>query len=619
MADQIQDDFRRRSTEALSIPAQAEAPEDSFLLNPREVRRWAEELPVANIGETARQVYKTLVTFNRIRIPTLVRTEVIETFREPVRYINANIARHYYNVGFPLSSKARKAAQLTAALCDEVANAYKILFLDQILADERHFNQKLVIVAAQRALQYIGQKMFHNLLVYRDYPEGSWREANHLYAWAAQNQVQDVPVKENRGFLRSRRNARSIESIYKALVLFATTNPYRLRQSQIRRIQEKCHQWADLTRLRPAHETRGNTGLFYINLWADEPPRASLEEAERSDARFVALDLNLVVDEARAEFEESDWESPALLERDHEHLTRTLLRPLIRTWTKSVERRFPRKPVRQEIQATVGLGNLFRLLEEKRNQEEAARAAQQQPQPEQEKSVSPASRLTWNDSVFSSLAINSPVSTVGGDSLLGDSKSVISTLLGTVENETPTTPPSRKHQDPFAVLTYNQSVEGYCLSWHKNHPLRVRVGDVLGIRAPEKPDEYGIAVTRWIRQHTDTELFLGLQILAPVCSEVKISALRRKGSADTHYRCLLLSNSDDSDHEQTLLTNAHVFQPDTELLMTTEFGQHRIRLTRWIESNNNYVHYQFEYVDTPGSDRESGDGETLFDDLWNEL
>ena len=85
MTDQESNDSENTPSVALSIPAQTPPPKDSFLLSAREVRRWAEELPIANIGETARQVYNTLVTFNRIQVPTLNRTEVIEIFREPVR------------------------------------------------------------------------------------------------------------------------------------------------------------------------------------------------------------------------------------------------------------------------------------------------------------------------------------------------------------------------------------------------------------------------------------------------------------------------------------------------------------------------------------------------------
>ncbi len=617
MADQETDELRKRSSEVLTIPAQSAPPPDSFLLNPKEVRRWAEELPVANIGETARQVYNTLVTFNRIRIPTLVRTEIIETFREPVRYVNHNISRHYFNVGFPLSSRAQKAAQLTGALCDEVANAYKILFLDQILGDERSFNQKLVIVAAQRAILYLGEKMFHNLLVYRDYPANAWREANYLYAWAAQNQVEEVAVKENRGFLRSKKNARSIGNVYKSMLLLATTNPYRLRQSQIRQLREKALHWADLARLQPAHETKGNTGLFFVNLWEDAPPRPTLSEEERRDARFFALDVNPVIDEARAEFEISEWESPAHLSQDHTHLSKTLLRPLIRQWTKSLERKFPRDNTRNEIEAIVGLSHLLRLLEERRK----AEAEQHAPPPEPvEKTISPASRLTWNDSVFSSLAINSPAHSLSGDSLFADSKTVISTLLGTSEAERFSPKRNASHQEsPFAALSYNESVEGYCLSWRKSYPMRVRVGDILGVRSPDKSDDFGVAVVRWLRQHSDRELYLGIQILAPSCATVTVMPSRKPGSNQEGYRCLLLSNNDEEEYEQSLLTNTHVFKAGSQVTLITEFGRHQIELTHWIESTNNFVHYRFKYIDSDRKDGKNGAGKPEFDDIWNEL
>ena len=621
MTDQESNESETTPSVALCIPAQMPPPKDSFLLSAREVRRWAEELPIANIGETARQVYNTLVTFNRIQVPTLVRTEVIEIFREPVRYINANISRHYFNAGFPLSSRAMKAAQLASALCGEVANSYKILFLDQILGDERSFNQKLVIVAAQRAIQYFSQQLFHNLLVYRDHADGLWREANYLYAWALQNEVDKVPVRESSNFLWNRKNAKSIDEVYKGMAIMATTNPHRLRQSQMRRIHEKIPHWAELAVIKPAYESSGNSGVFYINLWADEPPTRNLSGLQRKDSRFVALDLNPVLEEARAEFEHAQWESPAHLDKDHSILSRTLLKPLIRHWTKAVERKFPRTETRSKIEAIVGLSNLLRLLEEKRVIEEGEKKPSTRT-----KDTSRASRLTWNDSVFSSLAINSPVTGTGGDSIFSDSNAIATTLLGSMDDgqqqqDNIFQPNIKKPDSLFTVLTYNQSVEGYCLSWKSSYPMRIRVGDILGIRAPHNPDEFEVAVCRWLRQDKNNEAYIGLQVLSSSCAEVTVTPSNRPSSnRQNQYKCLLLSTADANAEERSLITNTHVFKLNTVITMITEFGNHQIKLTRWIESNNNFVHYQFEYVDETDS---AGDAEQKekddFEDLWNEL
>jgi len=56
----------------------------------------------------------------------------------------------------------------------------------------------------------------------------------------------------------------------------------------------------------------------------------------------------------------------------------------------------------------------------------------------------------------------------------------------------------------------------------------------------------------------------------------------------------------------------------TELTLNTEFGSHRIRLTRWLESNNNFVQYQFEYLDEPGQAEEEPK-EDDFKNFWSEL
>ncbi len=605
---------------ALSIPEQSPPSGDSFLLNPREVRHWANELPVANIGETARQVYNALVSFNRTQIPTLVRTEVVELFREPVRYINTNIAKHYANSGFPLSPKGRKAAQLANALCAELANAYKILFLDQLKADERNFNQKLIIVAAQRAILYLSERLYHTLLVYRDYPPHLWREANYLYAWAMQNHVEDIPVRESSVFSLNRKKARSIQFVYTLMTMLATVNPYRLRQSQLRRLHARLTEWAPRVVLKPAWEAGNESTLFYVNLWSDEPPMRHYSGMQRRDARFLALDLAGAVEAAREEFDHAEWESPAYLETPDAPLSRTILKPLIRHWTKATERRFPRTETRAEIEAVVGLSNLLRLLEKRQQAQQAERPTEK---PGRRQPRSSASRLTWNDSVFSTLSIQSPSLSLEGDTSsflsepgLGGSSSMLQSNGG---RETIFERNVKEPETLFTVLTYNQSVEGYCLTWNNDLSARVRVGDVIGIRSPKNPEEFGVGITRWLKQDRDNKVYIGLQVLSSNCSRVTVSPLGPPGpSRQNQYRCLLLSTADSARNEHSLMTNSHVFEPGTELTLTTEFGSHRIRLTRWLESNNNFVQYQFEYLDEASQPEEPG-GEDDFKNFWSEL
>ena len=603
----------------MRTPEQRVASEDSFLLKPKEVKRWASELPIANTGETARQTYKTLVAFNRIQVPALVRAEITELFREPVRYINTNMTRHYMDVGFPLNSKARKAAQLAIELCNEVAHSYKSIIKDQLAAENAEFDQKLVIVAIHRALQYLGQSMFHNFLVYGEYSPGIWREIHFLYAWAAQNHIHNIPVKESTK-RKWRQKNRSIEELYKGYLLLATVSPQRLRQSQIRRIHDKIPLWAKYTKIKKPHETTHNSGIFFVNLWSDAPPQKAISQHEKTDSRFRAFDLNEILSNVRQDYDASDWESPSRVSEGTDLLPKSLLRLLIRGWNKSLQRKFARTQMKLTLDVVVGLSNLFRVLEAENHPAQD----EKDKKPKDMTVEGTAGSLNWNDSVFSTLAVASPVNSQHGDSIFADSMSVASTLLGEQPAASWAQPAASAIEDLFSVLTYNESAEGYCLDWQGSIPPKVRVGDILGIRSERNPGEYSLGITRWLRYRDENKLFLGVQVIS---NHVSVARLAPAGlgsnKQSVQSRCLLLTGDGIDKDQQGIITNTKTYPVGTILTLITDFGEHQIKLSEWVESSNIFIHYHFEYLE--GRDKvsdeaqDNGSNKNDFNKLWNDL
>ena len=146
---------------------------------------------MANIGETARRVFNTLIEFNRIEIPDLLRAKTVEKFRPPVEYITTNLLKYYVDVGLPLSSKGWKTASLARELQKELAISYKIIVERMISGDSGDFDRRLLVIALHRTLYYLGQSLLQNALVYTTWPEGIWREINCLYSYASQNRIHD--------------------------------------------------------------------------------------------------------------------------------------------------------------------------------------------------------------------------------------------------------------------------------------------------------------------------------------------------------------------------------------------------------------------------------------------
>jgi hypothetical protein len=114
----------------LSVPDQKPPSGNPIFLDEKKLANWAKELPDANIGETARKLFQTKLTFNRTQIKSSQRIRSAERIREPLNYVSESLNKHYLGVRFPLSEKAHKIADLNRQLHSGMATAYKAVIVD---------------------------------------------------------------------------------------------------------------------------------------------------------------------------------------------------------------------------------------------------------------------------------------------------------------------------------------------------------------------------------------------------------------------------------------------------------------------------------------------------------
>ena len=117
------------------LPKRTPAPDSIFLTKEKETKEWIETLPIANVGETSRQLFKTLINFNRMEMPFNQRIKTIECFREPLAFVQSNLEKHYYDMGMPLSSKAHKISVLSSPSDGRIVPTVKYLFFLACLAE----------------------------------------------------------------------------------------------------------------------------------------------------------------------------------------------------------------------------------------------------------------------------------------------------------------------------------------------------------------------------------------------------------------------------------------------------------------------------------------------------
>jgi len=609
------DASKRRPSLSLFVPPQSPAAPDSFLLDPKKTAAWFESLPKANVGETARRIYSTLVDFNRMELPPVLRARNAEQFREPVDYICRNLRRHFVDSGFPLREKGQKAAALARALYQELAIAYKSIIQDLLTGQAERFDRKLLVISLHRALSYLNHALAHSSLVYGPWPASLWREVHSIYAYGWQNSIHKLQVREeqDRGSRQS-----TLEEVYVTALLFAAAVPHRLRQGQQLALLEELPEWVRHVHLGPSDEAQPGAGQFQVDLFSDSPPMREAPDAPAANRRMRSLDLKPLLKHLRELFDRTPWQGSAGSDTRGNKLSRQLLRTVIQSWGGTPERRFVRTRLNFELTVVAGLNSLhdhlLRLQQtEDRDGDTSERYASSFLHQQDIAPVDP-----WSEPYSHGLGLR-PL-TVEAEAISAGQLNE-----GPFGGMLPDSQPSEILSTPnsgagYAVQTLNESAGGYCIQWPRDELPRVRIGELMGLQSNSDPHEFSLATIRWMRQQPNQPLQFGVEILAPLCQagEVIPSGESRKLYPRTPQRCLVIEPPKGSDHGCVILPSALFAVGATLQLHQGETRRH-VRLSQVVETTGAYARYQFDEERLKKPTSQNSDTQDDFGDLWSNL
>lgn len=612
-----------------AIPHQVPPKADNMLLEPRETDAWFQSLPMANIGETARRVFKALLEFNRIDLPDQLRAKTVEKFRPPVEYITNNLLKYYVDTGLPLSPKGEKTAALARELQKELAISYKILAQRLISGDNANFDRRLLIVSLNRALHYTGETLLQSALVYGNWPPGIWREINSIYAYASQNNIHLVAVKPDDKAARSA--STTIESVFKCLVLFASATPHRLRQNHARLLFAMLPEWARYTEITDGDHLGSSLGRFNVDLWSDSAPMHNALRAPLPGSRMAVLDVRELLEKLRGDFESAPWYSRGGVVTGRAAITRPMLRMLIMAWSRPPDRRFVRTRLNFDLRVVAGLHAVHgNLTNDDSHPFPAARASVFSLDSTPEPSRPQQRRIEWSAGELESATL-SPLDEDVNDSMMTES------ILSSTRNSFSTSALNDfaeqaggsalgddQHTKPLTVKTLNESAGGYCIRWKGAQAPKVKIGELIGLESPSDRQIYGLGVVRWMKRAGQQELDIGLEVIATRCQagdvrEVAETASRKQAPA---FKCLIINDTDPTAAagvSASLVMSAMTLQTGVALWLNTGDREQAIVLTKVMEFSSAFVRYQFEFADRGDDNGDGGQHVDEFDDLWGNL
>lgn len=580
-----------QNTLGFKIPERTAPSEDAFLLNPRAVTDWVSSLPMANVGETSRQVFKTIVEFNRLEIPGLARIKGAEQFRRPIAYISENLQKYFIDTAFPLTAKNRKIAVLNRELYTELALSYKIYIESAISGRSGKIDRKLLIIAVHRALRYLSTVICQCVIVYDPVPANIWREIHRLYAFAEKNGLHQQPVNEE----GDGNSACAISQLYKQALLFSVSSPYSMRQREIRLLIDSLDRWSRMTSLESTDLTQVSSCQFVSRLNSDSPPLHHTLVEPGEESHYRVLDTHQVVQLLQDSLKKASGTTaqPSVPGQ----LPPALMRQLSEVLSTAPKRKFVRTRLNFELKIAVGINAINGLLD--------AGLEQAVVPPDQPTD----SELAWLSKESSGSFGQSQIVTTKGLSLENGDIAIEETIVASGIEEAgfaypfptsqgPSTPPPRP--DTFACKTVNESAGGYCINWQGLNAPKIKIGEVIGIQSASNSQQFSIGISRWMKNVPGQGLLLGMQMIASASQAILVHHLEGVQISDRPCRGLLLPEVRTSGQPATLILPTLPFRSGSLVMINDGHEERKATLGRLLESTGAFAHFEFRYQSRRG-------------------
>ncbi|MDA7084953.1 molecular chaperone [Pseudomonas sp. SA3-5] len=580
--------------------------------SPRDLKRWIANLPKANIGETARQLYQALVELNQLRTASDNRLQLLELLRPEVYFVCKHLERHFLNQAIVLDERPRKVANLCQALQNHLAVGYKLIIASLASQNANERNQ-LLSIALQRATHSLCGPLIRASQLYCPVPEGLWLELHQIYQIARERRLHKLAIRDP---LARHTQGLSTEQSYVVALLLGCARCNQMRQNGIARLAEVLEPWSALVSLQAGDAP---SSLFAVAPQVDGPPRYTSLFQDKELHSALGIDPHPLVD-AIEEYlllpAENAGQSRLLVP---EGFSLDMLQHLSAAWGDISERTFNRTHGQGTLTLCIGMSALHFFLANERPFNEIL----QQPSATKTALFNPASGATAG------------APDVWGTAFDTEKNGNWDTRLPMEEIEYGKPTHQEAHAESAEVESYptfalpivNHSPGGYCLSWPKEVPSQLQAGELLGVQ--DSPEQgWSIAVVRWIRQVRGGGTQMGIELIAPHAQPCGLQLLRKAEHNSLYLRTLLLPAISAISRPATLITPRLPFQEGNKVMINLNGTERRAVLSQRKTSTGSFN--QFEYRSVEENPSETGKpvtahgshgagGEEDFDSLWKSL
>jgi len=514
----------------LRVPAERIAPPRDLELRPKQARAWVESLPLSQSAEAGRKILANLCAINRTKVEFDDRLQIYEAYRPVAEVVFDELDAVYGKSLLPLPPKAREALALARELATEFGYGYKTLLLEKTGKLLAFGSKKQLPFVAYRAMESLARLLHASYRSYTPIPQGSWREIHLLYLHAEKEGFAGEPADPQ--------SKASISDLYSETLLVSLTDPYRLVPGDLDRVLQVIGGQRGAFTLGQARPQTRPGAHFLVPCDQDRPPKPLLSaNDDPGGPNWRLLDANPLVDRLRARrqaVETGNVSATTSKAVGPEMLA--LLAKLVTLWGDPPKRTSRRDPMDASVAVCAGMRAITHFV-----------------------SLEPRTDPRIEAEAIAS-ADTIPLVFIPDDE--------VSRGMNVGEWD-----------------VVNQSAGGLKVRRIGTTAQSVTVGEVLGIKFMGNT-HWTVGVVRWLTILDEGGMEFGIQYLAPAARYVAVQPTIT--SAGTVRPGLLLSESDDFDSPDTLLTGPATYSDLREFEIDDEGFISRVRATSLIERTGRF-------------------------------
>ncbi len=579
----------------INIPERSKPGKTSFSIRPKKVEQWLEDLPRANLGETARLLYDALLDVNQTNYSYQDRLRFLESLRDPIQYVTDSLKKHFIGASYPLPIKNQKIAAATREIQTAMALGYKIAISDILTHSFLFTDKKLLTTLLHRAITYYGRTLLTSYQIYAPCAPNVWLELHKLYHIAESRKLENQQVDD---YQRVYVERASINAEYSRILLLALASPYKLRQGEASKIYFTLERWTRHCQLSNVDDYKDReSGFFGVMLDRDAPPRSlAMTMPEDCDPQLCRiLNTQTLAELIRGEIQGSEdiGESTITsIELSRPDLSHDLLRRLLIAWGVETKRNFSRTDAHEKVEVSIGLNSIHKHIGKHRGAKQ--------------------NEIYNNPAHFDSMVIEN-VNEEKPDIWNMVYPTELSGLAPLVEEEinlnspdssNPTSPSYQ--QGSWAII--NESAGGYCLEYRKGTSAKAQVGELMGIR--RKSDEvwkWGIGVIRWMKFSSTRTLRLGVEMLNPDAAAVGIRSLAAEGDKSAYQRTLMLPEIHAIQQPTSLITPPAPWRVGNQLSINILGKTVQVQLTAVTQCTGLFSQFNFKFLNAKQDETDTSD------------